>query len=791
VQVNNEYIRGACVPVGAAGSHNDVVLEITFSALWDGLAKKITWLDAKGANPTLTIITADMLKAGETSVYLVKIPAEPKAYAGDMTMTIKGATVFDGVETRATLSTSCTFRVLPSSYDSSADESGDVTPTQAEQLQAEIDTIIGTISEAAASATAAAGSAADAAEDATLSESWAVGGTNTRAGEDTNNAHYWSIVAQGAAAGGVSTFNGRSGAVVPASGDYTPAQVGADAAGSAAAALASAKSYADGLAGNYDASGAAAAVQSDLNDHTGNTSNPHGVTKSQVGLGSVPNVATNDQTPTYSQAGTLANLSSGEKLSVSLGKIMKAIADFITHKNSTSNPHGVTAAQAGADPSGTAASAIYTHNGATDAHSSLFKYFGLKPQIVVTAPTGSNVTCTKGTTTLTAAESSGTWTFNVPEYGTWTVNATQSGNSASKSVAVDTVKQYSVALAYYHIYGVEWDGTSSTALSRTDDAELFADPSPAVSSGNGSSPFDSLLPWSGMVKDTRNGSVMVKIPKFWFKWTKTGSKLKLQIADAAVSGFSVSPAHMDRGDGCGERDYVYVGRYHCGSSAYKSVSGQSPKANITRSAARTAIHNLGTTTWQMDYAMRLTIQMLYLVEYADWNSQAKIGYGCGNNSAAQSMGYTDSMTYHTGTTQSARTTYGLGTQYRWIEGLWDNVYDWMDGCYYNGSGLNIIKNPANFSDSANGTAVGAPSSGYPKVMNISAVSGFEWVMYPTTADGGDSTYIPDYWYFNSSSPCLLVGGNYYQGQNHGLFYVYCDGTSSANAYIGCRLQELP
>lgn len=317
---------------------------------------------------------------------------------------------------------------------------------------------------------------------------------------------------------------------------------------------------------------------------------------------------------------------------------------------------------------------LTTHNAASDAHSALFaakqekiagtngqvvminasgnaeaqtKDFGLKPQIVVTAPTGSNVTCTKGTTTLTATEAAGTWTFDLPDYGTWTVDASKSGDSASSSVIVDTVKQYNVSLAYYHVYGVEWDGTSSTALSRTDDAELFADPSPAVSSGNGSSPFDSLLPWSGMVKETRNSSVMVKIPKFWFKWTKTGSKIKLQIADAAVSGFSVSPAHMDRGDGSGERDYVYVGRYHCGSSAYKSVSGQSPKANITRSAARTDIHNLGTTTWQMDYAMRLTIQMLYLVEYADWNSQAKIGYGCGNNSAAQAMGYTDSMTYHT------------------------------------------------------------------------------------------------------------------------------------------------
>jgi hypothetical protein len=69
--------------------------------------------------------------------------------------------------------------------------------------------------------------------------------------------------------------------------------------------------------------------------HISNKSNPHGVTKSQVGLGSVPNVATNDQVPTFTQATTLANLTSGEKLGVAMGKIAKAIADFITHKADT------------------------------------------------------------------------------------------------------------------------------------------------------------------------------------------------------------------------------------------------------------------------------------------------------------------------------------------------------------------------------------------------------------------------------------------------------------------------
>ena len=62
---------------------------------------------------------------------------------------------------------------------------------------------------------------------AKASESWAVGGTGTREGEDTNNAKYWSEQAAAAAGGGVMSFNGRNGAVVPQAGDYNAEQVGA------------------------------------------------------------------------------------------------------------------------------------------------------------------------------------------------------------------------------------------------------------------------------------------------------------------------------------------------------------------------------------------------------------------------------------------------------------------------------------------------------------------------------------------------------------------------------------
>lgn len=353
-------------------------------------------------------------------------------------------------------------------------------------------------------------------------------------------------------------------------------------------------------------------------------------------------------------------------------------------------------------------------------------------------------------------------------------------------------KEVQVNAQFVTIYGVEWDWTSggSTKGTRTDGAAGFSDPNPAVNNGSGSSPFDNLYPWSGMVKETRTGGVMVKEPKYWYKWTKTGKKLKLQIADGPVEGFHVDPVNMDRGDGLGELDFSYIGRYHCASGTYKSETNKAQQTNITRSQARSNIHNLGSNIWQMDFAQMWYVGMLFLVEFADWNGQTAIGYGCSSGNSKQNNGRTDSMQYHTGTTAANRTTYGF-TQYRNIEGWWDNVYDWMDGCYYNSNGLNVIKNPAQFSDSANGVLVGKPVAGYPSDFTIPTQDGLEWALFPSAANGSQTTYVPDYWYYDGSSPCLLHGGNYSQYLNRGPFYVDYGSTSGQYSSFGCRLQERP
>lgn len=416
--------------------------------------------------------------------------------------------------------------------------------------------------------------------------------------------------------------------------------------------------------------------------------------------------------------------------------------------------------------------------------------------LTTTTEQGENVSMSIGGATYTGTFSSeGICTFKgVKETGTATISTAR----VTTTLVIEYYGSYVVPVIYIpaHIYGVEWDGTSEL-WSRTDESAEFTDPNPYYvgMSGTPASPFDDLMPWSGMVEEERTGGTMVKIPKFWYKLTQNGTSLKIQIADKEAEGFSVSPAHMDRGDGKGERDYIYVGRYHCAASDYKSKTGEIPEKNGAMSNCRQNIHALGDNIWQWDFATVLTVRLLYIVEYANWDSQAVIGLGCGDNSSPQNMGYTDSMPYHTGTTQSNRTTYGLGTQYRYIEGLWDNVYDWIDGCYNNSNGLNVILNPSDFS-TYNGILLGMPVSGYPESFLVTDVSGAFPVFLPATAITSGSRVWMDAWAVSHTSARNITGGRYVRGRgDSGIFVMQFMGDTppltTYNNSIGCRLMELP
>lgn len=69
--------------------------------------------------------------------------------------------------------------------------------------------------------------------------------------------------------------------------------------------------------------------------------------------------------------------------------------------------------------------------------------------INITYPAGSTCTCSDGTTTLSAPDTSGTWACIVPNAGTWTVTSTSGAETDSKAVTITTDGQsISVELSY-------------------------------------------------------------------------------------------------------------------------------------------------------------------------------------------------------------------------------------------------------------------------------------------------------------------------------------------------------
>lgn len=362
-------------------------------------------------------------------------------------------------------------------------------------------------------------------------------------------------------------------------------------------------------------------------------------------------------------------------------------------------------------------------------------------------------------------------------------------NSVVSEGAFATASPKSVA-----IYGVEWNGTDTTKWTRILTSKDFPDPEPAVNNGTGSSPFDDLLPWSGMVKSEHpEAGTVVAIPKFWYKWTELNPGLRLEIADGPAEGFYVSPAHCDRGDGAGERDIVYVGRYKCGGVRYQSLSDRVPEFTYRERYREQIQALLGKEVWQWDWAMNWAIKMLYLVEFADWNSQANIGEGGrpGNFSISYfRTGQTDPMAYHTGTTGQKRTD-GSCCQYRNIEGLWDNVYDFIDGCYCTASGFKIILNPNDFSEIAKGEILSLiPESGWPSAYEVVTAMNNQWI-WPTELNGSATSYTTDYFRLEPTLEDVAVGGSYNTDDLMGLFQIRSYEDRYVGDDVGSRLMVLP
>lgn len=234
LSVEDMYIKYTGEAFGATGSHNAVTLRMTFGPAWEGTAKTAYFTDALGNTSVALVLGLDTLVDG---AYEVDVPSEALKAAGVATITIKGVLVSGETTTKAITTAAGHFRVLDSELPDSAGNAGTITPSEKDQLQAEIDgleTLFTTAKAAAeaaaanakasetnakASETAASGSASQASAAAAAAaqsaasvdginktaQSWAVGGTGTRPGEDTDNAKYWAKKAQAVVGGDFAT----------------------------------------------------------------------------------------------------------------------------------------------------------------------------------------------------------------------------------------------------------------------------------------------------------------------------------------------------------------------------------------------------------------------------------------------------------------------------------------------------------------------------------------------------------------------------------------------------------
>lgn len=166
IKVNGHHLSKDNRVGGVQGEANVTALRIEFDAGWDGYAKTVTFYNALGENPVKRILTADLLEniVLSTRVYRCYIPGEALAEAGWFEFVIDG--YVDGKRQR---SVSDILEVKAAPMAENADEPVDPTPTQAEQLQVQIDTMLSDMQEQAIIAHNAATAAKVSEENAAMS----------------------------------------------------------------------------------------------------------------------------------------------------------------------------------------------------------------------------------------------------------------------------------------------------------------------------------------------------------------------------------------------------------------------------------------------------------------------------------------------------------------------------------------------------------------------------------------------------------------------------------------------
>ena len=145
INVNGEFVKKDNKNAGVQGEANATKLHITMSADWEQYSKRIIWRDPMGEKPVAVVLynsVEDLVAKKDPLVFDTPIPAEPLSLPGWCSFTIEG---YKEAEPSA-VSITVTDYLLVKENDT-YNTPKEPTPTQAQQLQVEIDKIVPQVSE--------------------------------------------------------------------------------------------------------------------------------------------------------------------------------------------------------------------------------------------------------------------------------------------------------------------------------------------------------------------------------------------------------------------------------------------------------------------------------------------------------------------------------------------------------------------------------------------------------------------------------------------------------------------
>ena len=454
LSVEDMYIKYTGEAFGATGSHNAVTLRMTFGPAWEGTAKTAYFTDALGNTSVALVLGLDTLADG---AYEVDVPSEALKTAGVATITIKGVLVSGETTTKAITTAAGHFRVLDSELPDSAGNAGTITPSDKDQLQAEIAGMEALFTTARTAAETAAANAKTSETNAKTSETAAAASASSAAASETAARESAATATAKASAAGESAAQAAESQAAAKSSENAAkisesaaksAQSGAEAAeanakGSATAAAGSARSASgaatvasgsasDAQASATAASGSASQAQASAAAAAQSAASVDGINKTAQswavgGTGTREGEDTNNAKYWAEQAQAVVGGDFATKV--------EAQGYVTTHNQSPTAHSDIRKALEGKEASGTAAAAVTAHNKDSAAHADIRNVLAGKETAGAAETVQSNLTAHAGNTTVhvTSAERTA---WNAKAAGK---HASQHGANGSDPITPDAI----------------------------------------------------------------------------------------------------------------------------------------------------------------------------------------------------------------------------------------------------------------------------------------------------------------------------------------------------------------